>query len=93
MATQTDDDLAALQAEIQQLRADFIKIAGRIGDASRNGLAEAMDAEVSAEKVWTEIKRHAESVGRGIEERPIAAAFAAFGVGTLLGLLLSRRCG
>ena len=92
MANATDNDIAALQTEIKQLRADIGKISGTLRSASGNGVA-GMVGEVGAstERVWTEIKQHAQSVGEGIEARPIAAALAAFGAGAMLGLLLNSR--
>jgi ElaB/YqjD/DUF883 family membrane-anchored ribosome-binding protein len=97
MADQTNHDIAALQTEIKQLRADFAKIAGTIHHAviaPGNGEADAMEVTAaSTERAWTEIKQHAQNVGRSIEERPIAAAIVAFGTGAFVGLLLSRRRG
>ena len=49
--------------------------------------------QASTEKVWTEVKRQAGSVGREIEDRPITAVLTAFGAGVLLGLLLNRHRG
>ena len=94
MADQTNTDIAALQTEIKQLRADIGKIAGTISDLASNSVAEAgQQAQASTEKVWTEVKRQAGSVGREIEDRPIAAVLTAFGAGALLGLLLNRHRG
>jgi len=94
MADQLNTDIAALQSEIKQLRADFAKIAGTMRDLANNSVAAAgQQAQVSTEKVWTEVKRQADSVTREIEERPIAAALTAFGSGILLGLLLNRHRG
>jgi len=92
MADQPKADIAALQAEIKQLRADLAEIAGTIRDLGSDGAAAAgQQAQAQTEKVWTEVKRQADCVGREIEERPIAAALTAFGSGILLGLLLNRH--
>ncbi len=90
MANQTNIDIAALHTEVQQLRADFAKIAETMRDIASNAGQQEQD---STEKVWTEVKRQVGSVGREIEERPIAAALTAFGAGVLLGLLLNRHRG
>jgi ElaB/YqjD/DUF883 family membrane-anchored ribosome-binding protein len=88
----TSTDVAALQTEIKQLRADFAKIAGTLRDFAGNSVVEAeQQVQASTEKVWTEVKRQAGSVGREIEDRPVAAALTAFGAGILLGLLLNGR--
>jgi ElaB/YqjD/DUF883 family membrane-anchored ribosome-binding protein len=94
MADQPNADIAALQTDIKQLRADFAKIAGTMLDLASNSVAGAEEKVVaSADKVWTEAKRHAQNVGREIEERPIASALTAFATGIILGLLLSGRRG
>ncbi len=94
MADQPNTDIAALQSEIKQLRADFAKIAGTMREIASNSVVGAgQQAQASTEKVWTEVKRQADSVTREIEERPIAAALTAFGSGILLGLLLNRHRG
>jgi ElaB/YqjD/DUF883 family membrane-anchored ribosome-binding protein len=92
MADQANTDIAALQTEIKQLRADFAKMAGTMSEIAGDGVAGAVrQGEVSADKVWTELKRQADSVSREIEQRPVAAALTAFGAGALLGLLLNRH--
>ncbi len=94
MADQPNADTAALQTEIKQLRADFAQIAATLRDIASNRVAAAgQQAQASTEKVWTEVKRQADSVSREIEENPIAAALTAFGAGILLGLLLNRHRG
>ena len=94
MADQTTADIAALQTEIKQLRTDFAKIAGTMRELASHGVAEAEEkVAASADRVWTEAKRHAQNVGREIEERPIASALTAFATGVILGLLMSGRRG
>ena len=92
MAEPPKPDVAVLQAEIKQLRTDFAKLAETMHDIAGNGVVgEGQQLQASTEKVWTEVKRHAENVGREIEEKPVASALTAFGAGILLGLLLNRR--
>ena len=70
----------------KQLRTDFAKIAGTMRELASNSVAGAEETVVaSADKVWTEAKRHAQTVGREIEERPIASALTAFATGIILG--------
>jgi ElaB/YqjD/DUF883 family membrane-anchored ribosome-binding protein len=92
MATATDADIKALQHDIEQLRADFAKLAGTTRDVLGNGVAAAgHKAQASVEQAWGDIKQQAQQVGHEIEQRPLAAALGAFGVGFVLGLLLSGR--
>jgi ElaB/YqjD/DUF883 family membrane-anchored ribosome-binding protein len=94
MSDQTNADITALQADIRQLRADLAKIAGTMRELAANSVAGAEErVTASADKVWTEAKRHAQNVGHEIEERPIASALTAFATGIVLGLLLSGRRG
>ena len=94
MADQPNADIAALQSDIKQLRTDFAKIAGTMRELASNSVAEAEGkVAASADKVWTEAKRQVQTVGREIEERPIASALTAFATGIILGLLLSGRRG
>jgi ElaB/YqjD/DUF883 family membrane-anchored ribosome-binding protein len=94
MADQTSADIAGLQTDIKQLRADFAKIAGTMRDLASNSVAGAgQQVHASTEKVWSEVKRQADSVSQEIEQRPLAAALTAFGAGVLLGLLLNSRRG
>jgi ElaB/YqjD/DUF883 family membrane-anchored ribosome-binding protein len=92
MADQTNTDIAALQADIKRLRADIGKISETVRGGVTNGVAEAGETiQASREKLWNETKRHAQSVGREIEQNPLASALAAFGVGVLLGVLMNGR--
>jgi ElaB/YqjD/DUF883 family membrane-anchored ribosome-binding protein len=93
MADQANIEIAALQTEIKQLRANFAKLTKKMSEISGNGLAGTRQTQASAETVWGEVQRQAGSLGREIEERPIAAALTALGAGLLLGRLLSPRLG
>ena len=92
MAATMDNDLATLQADIQQLRADFAKMTADMRNVATSGYAQATGkAQESAEKVWDEVRRQAQSVTQEIEERPFASALASFATGLLLGMLLNSR--
>ena len=94
MAATVQPDLATLQADIAQLRADFAKITTDMRSFAADNMARAGgQAQVSAEKMWGEVKRQAQSVGQEIEERPFASALAAFSTGLMLGMLLNGRKG
>lgn len=87
-------DLATIQADLQQLRDDFAKMSSDMKNYAGNGLASAGgQAQVSAEKMWGEVKRQAQQVGQEIEERPLASAIAAFSTGLILGMILNARRG
>lgn len=89
-----ENDLATLQADIAQLRADFAKMTTDMRDIASNGYAQASGkAQESAEKVWGEVRRQAQSVTQEIEERPFASALASFATGLVLGMLLNARRG
>ncbi|HYM73620.1 MAG TPA: hypothetical protein VET89_11605 [Stellaceae bacterium] len=94
MADSVQPDLATLQADIAQLRADFAKITADMRDYAASGVARAGgQAQVSAEKMWDEVKRQAQTVSQEIEERPLVSALAAFASGLVLGMLVNSRRG
>ena len=98
MADKANPEIAALQAEIHQLRSDFAKLTDTMGEIAThgvagNGFAGSGQTQAAAETVWSEVQRQAGSLGREIEERPIAAALTAFGAGLFLGRLLTGRRG
>jgi ElaB/YqjD/DUF883 family membrane-anchored ribosome-binding protein len=94
MAAPIENDLSTLQADIQQLRTDFAKMTSDMRTIASNRVSEASGvAQDSAEKVWDEVRRHAQNVTQEIEERPFASALAAFATGLVLGMLLNARRG
>jgi ElaB/YqjD/DUF883 family membrane-anchored ribosome-binding protein len=94
MAASMENDFAALQADIQQLRADFAKMTTDMRNVATSGYAQASGkAQESAEKMWGEVRRQAQSVGQEIEERPFVSALASFATGLVLGMLLNARRG
>ena len=94
MAASLDNDFATLQADIQQLRSDFAKMTTDIRNIATTGVNQASGkAQESAEKMWGEVRRQAQSVSHEIEERPFASALASFATGLLLGMLLNARRG
>jgi ElaB/YqjD/DUF883 family membrane-anchored ribosome-binding protein len=94
MAATMENDFAALQADIQQLRADFAKMTSDVRNLANTGYTQASaTAQESAEKMWGEVRRQAQNVTQEIEERPFASALASFATGLLLGMLLNARRG
>jgi ElaB/YqjD/DUF883 family membrane-anchored ribosome-binding protein len=92
MAVPDQPDTATLQADIQTLRADMAKLAADLREIASSGIARAQtQAQDSAGRVWSEVKRQAGQVGHEIEERPLTSALAAFATGLVLGLLLNGR--
>ncbi|HVH81788.1 MAG TPA: hypothetical protein VM782_20465 [Stellaceae bacterium] len=94
MAASMENDLATLQQDIQQLRADFSKMTTDIRNIASSGYSQATGiAQESADKMWGEVRRQAENVTQEIEERPFASALVAFATGLVLGMLLNGRRG
>jgi ElaB/YqjD/DUF883 family membrane-anchored ribosome-binding protein len=87
MAASREADLATLQADIQQLRANFAKMTGDMRNMAANRYSQASG------KIWGEVRRQAQQVSQEIEERPFISALAAFATGLLLGVLLNARRG
>jgi ElaB/YqjD/DUF883 family membrane-anchored ribosome-binding protein len=94
MASATETDIQALQEQLQQLRSDFAALSATLKDLARHGLGEAAQrASAPGERAWAEVKRQADAVTQEIEEKPIASALTAFGIGLVLGVLVNSRRG
>ena len=94
MATVLAPDVATLQAEIEQLEARLDAAVAEMHALRKSGVVNGHDKDsilASAEKMWLEMKRQAEQVGREIEERPMVSALTAFGAGFAIGMLFSPR--
>lgn len=92
MSTRSESDIESLEAEIKQLRADLAQLSETFRDVLRHGSTEALNrARESGERVWGEARRRAEGISEGIEQKPVAAALTAFGLGMILGMLFSHR--
>lgn len=89
-----ETDTHSLMAEVHQLRADFARIADALHASVRRRGGEVLgSAEDAAQKIFDEARRRTDGLAREIEQKPIAAALGAFGVGLLLGALFSARRG
>jgi ElaB/YqjD/DUF883 family membrane-anchored ribosome-binding protein len=92
MASATEGDVKVLQEQLEQLRNDFAGLSSTLKDLARHGIGDAAQrVAVPAEKAWDDVKRRATAVTHEIEEKPLASAFTAFGIGLVLGILFSGR--
>ncbi len=92
MARVVEPDLATLQADIHQLRADFAKMTADMRGAAGNGIyAVGEKAQESAETAWNEVKRQAGQLSQEIYERPFALVLATFAAGVILGVMVNSR--
>jgi ElaB/YqjD/DUF883 family membrane-anchored ribosome-binding protein len=87
-----DKSLEKLVEEIKSLRGDFSRISESVVGRARQQTTEAA-ARVrhAAEDTWSEAKGAAAGVAERIEDQPLAATAIAFGIGMLLGMLLTGR--
>jgi len=85
-------DVEALAEEVKQLRAAIDKIVGLLGQTARDGSDEAIRmARERGERAWADARTTADDLVHRIEEKPVASAAAAFGLGLLFGMLFLRR--
>jgi ElaB/YqjD/DUF883 family membrane-anchored ribosome-binding protein len=99
--TTTDPTTKTFEAEIAALRSDLAALRRDIAAVTRTAVqmtAETPDkiadsVRHKAEEVGERGAEIASSVGRHIEERPLASVAVAFGVGFLLANLFHRRAG
>ena len=96
MTTQDNtQEIDAVKADIKKLREDIVALSESVrenlnDDANRI----AGDARDAAERTATaardKVREGVDSVGRQVEERPVASLAVAFGIGLLIGKLLDR---
>ena len=88
----SDLSIDKLFEEIKKLRGEVSRMSDSVVDRARQQTAEAA-ARVrhAAEDGWADAKGAAADVAGRIEDQPLAATAIAFGVGILLGLLLTAR--
>ena len=92
MASDMDMDLKTLREELIQLRKDFAKLTDTLEDTARHGASEAKErVRETVDGLRGEATGAAERLSHKIEANPIQGALSAFGIGIVLGLLLSSR--
>jgi ElaB/YqjD/DUF883 family membrane-anchored ribosome-binding protein len=81
-----------LVEEIRNLRSDFSWIGESLIGRARQQTAEAAArVRQAAEGTWSEARDAAAGVTDRIEDQPLVATAIAFGIGMLLGMLLTGR--
>jgi ElaB/YqjD/DUF883 family membrane-anchored ribosome-binding protein len=91
-ATDLDAEMAAIRKDLAALRDDIAAIARTAVQGASNGTAQiGKTVRHKADEIVEKGSEIASSVGRHIEERPLAAVAVAFGAGFLLGKLMERR--
>jgi len=76
--------------EIRNLRSDFSCLSESLVSSARQRTSEAAERTSRALKeTWSEAKDAAAGVADRIEDQPLTAAAVAFGIGMLLGMLLT----
>ena len=91
-ATDFEVEMAALRKDIAALRDDFAATARDAVRAASSGKAQLGETvRHTADDIAEKGSDIASSIGRHIEERPLASVAVAFGAGFLLGKLLERR--
>jgi ElaB/YqjD/DUF883 family membrane-anchored ribosome-binding protein len=89
----TSNDMGTLAEDARALMAATADVAGeKVGDA-RKRLAAALDsAREIAGRVRDRAVQGAKAADEAVHEHPYQAIGIAFGVGALVGYLVSRRC-
>lgn len=87
----SDKDLESLKADLNALRSDLAALTESLKERGYKQARAGFDrAKAQAYEVRDQAMHTAENVGQQIEERPFTSVLAAFGVGFVLGKLLSR---
>ncbi len=90
MAT-TESEFDQLRSDIQKLRADIEQIGatiGRVGKKTLRDVGVACDPTRTLRAKW---RNTAQGLSDKIEENPVRAALATFGIGLVIGRILSGR--
>jgi ElaB/YqjD/DUF883 family membrane-anchored ribosome-binding protein len=92
MKSEMDMDIKELRDELIQLRKDFAKLTDTLEATAKHGAAEAKEkVRETVSGLRGEAEDAAERLSHKIEANPIQGALSAFGIGVVLGLLLSPR--
>lgn len=87
-----NEDTAKISEEVTGLKAEIAKIAESVSEFIRTrGHDAASRIQGTAEDTWNGTKQKLTTVKHKIEEEPVAATAVAFGVGLVVGLILSGR--
>ena len=88
----TETDIKHLRADMAKLNKDLSNVADTLKDLMRDGKNEAVDGLYEAGgRVRDEVRRRAQSVADEIQDKPVAAALTALGIGFVLGMIFARR--
>jgi ElaB/YqjD/DUF883 family membrane-anchored ribosome-binding protein len=87
-----DEDTARISEEVSGLKAEVAKVLEAVTEFIRSRGAEAA-AKIhgTAEETWSEAKEKIGCVKKKIHEEPLAATAVAFGIGLVIGLIVSGR--
>lgn len=87
-----DEDTARISEEVNGLKAEMANFMETVKEFIRTrGQDAAAKIQGTAEETWTEAKEKLNTVKQKIHEEPVAATAVAFGVGLVIGLLVSSR--
>jgi ElaB/YqjD/DUF883 family membrane-anchored ribosome-binding protein len=92
MTIASESEVQALRADMEQLRADFAKVCDTLKEIARHRKADAVEqVDKTIDLALQGLKAGGKEVTETLQERPLASALTAFGVGMALGLVLNRR--
>jgi len=91
MAT-TNDDLASLRKDVEQLRVDVASLLNSLKSMGVERGREAVGrAKQTGEALRTEVEELQRRAEHEIGARPLTSVLTSFGLGFLIGILLDRR--
>jgi len=92
MATEKSaDELEQLKAEISKLKADLSDITGSLRDLTERKAGEGRDrVKQAASDAWEPANKAINSAESEISQHPLSSVALSFGIGMMLGKLLSK---
>ncbi len=89
----TGEGREVVESFLQDLTAGAATFAGQAAQFAREGVQQAAETlRGSARRAGDQVSQWAEGTGCMVRDRPCRALAISFGVGVLVGLLLTRKC-
>lgn len=87
-----EEDTAKISEEVSGLKAELSKLIETVSEFVRTrGHDAAVKLQGTAEETWAGAKDKLDTVNKKIHEEPLAATAIAFGIGLVIGLLVSPK--
>lgn len=92
MTSATETEVENLRTDILKLKADIRQIGAALGRVARAGVKDVRDGlDARSSRTLGNAERTAGDISEKIDDNPVAAVLAAFGIGMVLGRICACR--